>query len=88
MLQMYGEKTEEAKELKLDTWDTKAMYGQQISLLKFRMHLIYIIYAVGCTMLNETSSYRGNINKVRSESLRNQSSQCLAVFFACKTARG
>lgn len=47
MLQMYGEKTEEAKELKLDTWDTKAMYGQQISLMKFRMHLIYIIYAVG-----------------------------------------
>ncbi len=31
MLQMYGEKAEEAEELKLDILDMKAMYRQQVS---------------------------------------------------------
>ena len=30
MLQMYGEKTEEAEELKLDIEDLKTMYRQQV----------------------------------------------------------
>ena len=30
MLQMYGEKAEEAEELKLDIQDLKAMYRQQV----------------------------------------------------------
>ncbi len=30
MLQMYGEKAEEAEELKLDILDVKAMYRQQV----------------------------------------------------------
>ena len=35
MLQMYGEKAEEAEELKLDILDVKAMYRQQV-----RVHVL------------------------------------------------
>ena len=33
MLQMYGEKAEEAEELKLDIEDLKTMYRQQVAVL-------------------------------------------------------
>ena len=42
MLQMYGEKAEEAEELKLDIQDLKAMYRQQV-------RCMYTIHVCTCT---------------------------------------
>ena len=40
MLQMYGEKAEEAEELKLDIEDLKTMYRQQVMVVSVRQSAI------------------------------------------------
>lgn len=48
MLQMYGEKAEEAEELKLDIQDLKTMYRQQVCRFLSsanKKHFVFILFA-------------------------------------------
>ena len=44
MLQMYGEKAEEAEELKLDIEDLKTMYRQQVAVLMDAQCTVVVCY--------------------------------------------
>ena len=48
MLQMYGEKAEEAEELKLDIEDLKTMYRQQVAVLTGAPTEVYCLLFPQC----------------------------------------